>query len=610
MRPSRPRGARALRRLVLLAALAASSPAAAQTVAWHAFDPLVVPSNLTQPVRLEASVSGSVTRVALELTAGGGFVEMRDDGTGGDRRAGDGVFTGSVPAATIFGALRADDVQRVFVGFLTLFNGPTSVFRGNMFADVHSPDVGTFDIVQLAGDVQATARLVNIHDPLYLTDGNVRRVAQTFYRHYGDSYDFLNIIATPSRFANRTHTRVRNDVDGIGATRFDSSSQFGSAGRLRGYSLFPIPGFYDGAGTGYSHETGHQWISSLNFGVFAPGVPHWPASSMATGTMGFSIGGAGGQGGDFRCNVVDDSGIVRLLPVPLGDPQAFNDFDLYLMGLLPPESVRPQVVLTGVTSPPQCTGQIYTGTVARVTVDTIVAGAGRRVPDSTQSPKRFRAATILVSRDALVSREMMWLYSWLTARAELETPTPIHEGFSKGTGNPFFVMTGGRATIDTLLSSDPDFSLTPAQAALTVSRGATATFRISAMPTRASFDQPVTFACGPVPAPLACSFSPPQVTPGSSGADVTLTVTTASATQAAGVGLVAFLAVTAASLRRRRLLAGVAAGLFVAASCGGSKSPTTPSNPGPSTGATVYTITVSASSGQLSHSTVLTLTVQ
>jgi hypothetical protein len=604
---------RATARLALgLAMVCAAAPSSfAQTVPWHRFDPLVVPSTFTQPVRLEAAVNGSPSRVALELSAGG-FIEMRDDGTGGDTRGADSVFTASIPASTILSALRADDVQRVFVGFLTLFNGAASVFRGNMFADVHTPEVGTFDIARLGPDAQATFRVVNMIDPQYLSDNNVRRVAQAFYRHYGDDYDFLNIISTPSRFANRTHTIVRNDVSGIGFPLTDGSAQFGSAGRLRGYSLFPIPGFYDGAGVGFSHETGHQWINQMNFEPFAAGRPHWPASSMATGTMGFSIGGTGGQGGDFNCRIVEESGTVRLMPAT--EPKAFGDFDLYLMGLIPPASVRPQIVLTGLTNPPSCIGQIYAGAIARVSVNDIIAGAGPRVPASADAPKRYRAATILVSRDGLVSQETMWLYSWLTARAELETATPIHEGFSKGLGNPFFAMTGGRASIDTLLTAEPDFSLQAAQAAVTVARGAAATFRISAIPTRASFDQPITFSCGSVPAPLRCTFAPAQITPGSAGADVTLTVTTDTAPLAVGsaAGVLLMLVPAVAAARRRRSMWITTAFVLALAGCGGSKPPTSPSPPGSPSGpsATIYTITVTGASGSLSHSTVLTLTVQ
>jgi hypothetical protein len=210
----------------------------------------------------------------------------------------------------------------------------------------------------------------------------------------------------------------------------------------------------------------------------------------------------------------------------------------------------------------------------------------------------------------------MWLYSWFTARAEMETATPIHEGFSKELGNPFFVMTEGRASIDTLLTSEPDFSLQPAQAAVTVARGAAATFRISAMPTRASFDQPITFSCGSIPAPRTCTFAPAQITPGSTGADVTLTVTTGSAVESAGsirgAGVLLLLVPAVAAARRRRATWVAAVLVLLIAGCGGSKPPTSPSPPGPPSGpsATIYTITVSGTSGSLTHSTILTLTVQ
>ena len=550
--------------------------------------------------------------MSLDLDAGG-TLEMKDDGTGGDRRAGDGVFTARVPAPAIVGALRPDDVQRVFVGFLNVFAGTTSVFRGNMFADVYTADIGTTTIAQLAPDVQATSRLVNLVDPLFLTDGNARRVAQAFYRYFDDGFDFLNIVSAPARFANRTHTIVRNDVDGIGLARSDQSSQFGSAGRLRGYTLFPIPGFYDGASTGYSHETGHQWINQLRRGVFAAGAPHWPVSTMATGTMGFSIGGAGGQGGDFRCKLVREDAGIRLTPV--AEEPVFNDFDLYLMGLIDAGAVQPQLVLTGITTPPSCNGQLYTGAATPVTVDTIIGEAGSRVPNSGGSPKSFRAATILVSRDGLVSREAMWLYSWLTERAELQTSTLIHEGFRKGIGNPFFVMTGGRATIDALLTSGPDFRLIVGQAALTVPRGAPATFRLSVMPTRASFDQPVTFSCGTLPSSLTCTFAPAQLTPGAAGGDVTLTISTGTTATTATlpIGGAALLLICATARHKRRRLAWAAAAAVagcLAAACGGSK-PTTPStSTTPPAASTIYTITVTATGGALTHATVLTLTVQ
>ena len=490
-----------------------------------------------------------------------------------------------------------------------------------MFAEVHDGNVGTWPVARMAPDVQATSRVVNFVDPLYLADSNVRRVAQTFYRYFDDGYDFLNIVSIPARFSNRNHSIVRNDVAGIGAARSDLSAQFGSGGRLRGYTLFPLGIFYDGAGKGYSHETGHQWIASSARRRVPPPASHTGPVVDGDRNDGFSIGGAGGEGGGFRCRVVDGGGSVRLMPMPDSEETVFNDFDLYLMGLIDRAAAQPQIILSGVTAPPPCNGQTYTGTITRVTADAIVAGAGNRVPDWTAAPRSFRAATILVSRDGLVSAETMWLYSWLTERAEFRTSTPTHEGFSKRTGNPFFVMTGGRATIETLLSSGPDFSLVPAQAAVTVTRGAPATFRISVMPARASFDQPVTFACGTVPSPLACTFAPAQLTPGAAGADVTLTIATGQAVTTPSmvlpIGGVTILLIVAVRRRRAGLAWASAAAVTacLAASCGGgSPPPASTPPPGaptpPASGSTIYNITVTGTAGSLTHGTVLTLTVK
>ena len=227
------------------------------------------------------------------------------------------------------------------------------------------------------------------------------------------------------------------------------SASFGSAGRLRGISRFPSVIFFDGANTGYNHELGHQWISALNFQPFDSGVPHWPLSSMAGGVMGWST--RGGQGLTFACDVVVEGGAVRLMPRS-GEP-VYNDLDLYLMGIIGPDQVRDQIVFADQTAAQQlsCTGQAFTGPVARVTARTIVDRLGGRRPDAIASPKHFRIATILVSRDGLVSEETMWLYHWLAGRAELRESVPVHEGFLKSTGQPFFLATRGWATLGTSL---------------------------------------------------------------------------------------------------------------------------------------------------------------
>jgi hypothetical protein len=439
--------------------LCRAAPAAGQSVTFFSMDPPVIPAGRTAPVLFEAGISGGPTRVFFELGPGvaGPFVTglpqlaMQDDGTSGDRRSGDGVYSVLLPASAIVGALRSDDVQRVTVGFLNVMNGSTSVSRLNVFASVYTNNVGTTLITQLASNIQTTSRVVNIYDPSFFVDFSVPRIAQQFYRLFPDDFDFLNVIYMPGRSLNRSHGVVRNDVDGIGLARFDGTRSYGSAGRLKGFTSFPTDTFFDGATTGYNHEIGHQWINYLNFFPLNLGLPHWPLGNLAGGVMGWSLPGLGNEGVNFPCTVVQQGGIVTLGPRP--DEPVFTDFDLYLMGLVPAEQVGEAIVFADQAAAQQlrCNGQAFPGAVYRVGVQEVIAQLGPRRPSAVDSQKQFRMATIIVSRDGLVSPETMWLYTWLAARAELRSPVAIHEGFLKTTGKPFFVATGGRASLDTMI---------------------------------------------------------------------------------------------------------------------------------------------------------------
>jgi hypothetical protein len=606
-------------------------PAGAQTVNYVKFTPAVLPEQSAQPVLLEVEFTGQApTRVMLEYQPAGvsSIVELRDDGTGGDRQAADGIWAAQVLALPILAARRADDVNRVFFGFLNVFAGSTNVLRGNMFISVHTSDLGTPGVTRLSEFVQATSRVVNIQDAAYFINRDVTRVTREFYRWFGDDYDFLNLIYDPWRFANRTHSQVRNDVEGIGLTLFNNTANFGSAGRLQGISQFPIGTLFDGAETAHIHELGHQWVNFLNFQPLTPGIPHWPLSSMAGGVMGFSIGGQGGQGGSFRCDVREENGQV-VLGASTSAP-AYNDFDLYLMGLMPAGDVRPQLVFSDQTAAQglQCNGQVFTGAVSRVTVNDIIARFGARRPAAGAAPTSFRVATILVTRDRLATPEEMWLYTHFAGRGERRDRVPTHSGFVKELGRPFFIATGERATLDMSINSGgADFGLVPTPQSRTVAAGATANYSISAMPSGASFDTPVRFTCGSLPSNASCSFSPAEVTPGTTGRDTVLTVATRSGSatgseSASSIGAVAVssglvLAVTLVgprSSRGRRAAAHalVLAALLMLPSCGGGPPGMTPppqTGP-PTTPAGTYQITVNGTSGNMLRSTTVTLVVQ
>ena len=515
----------------VLGALVVSAPlATAQSVNYLVYTPSVIVPGATTSVLVEAELGSAATTVNIDFNPAGttaSVITLRDNGSDGDRVAGDRIYSGRLPAAPIIAARTLDDVNRVFVGYLNAFSDTTRTVRSNLFVDVYSSDMGVYPVTRLSQFVQATTRVVNIHDASYFTSRNPTSAIREFYRHFPDRYDVLNIVYAPQRFENRTHGVIKNTVSGIGLPLSDSSASYGSAGRLLGLSQFPIPGFFDGAETGTLHELGHQWINNLRGQPFASGIPHWPYSSMAGGIMGFSIGGTGGQGGTFACVITEDPrGFVL---TPRGDAPSFNDIDLYLMGLMPVNEVRDQFVFADQTTAPRCEGDVYTGAMTRVRIaDVIAVAGGPRVPAFGPAPTTVRMATILVTRDGLATPETMSFYSWMTERFEWRTRVPTHSGFLKQLGQPYFIATGGRGTLEVDVDlGRADFAVTPGTAAATVTAGAAARYEIGVFSRRSTFTAPVALTCASLPANATCSFESASLTPGEGGQTTVLSIATA-----------------------------------------------------------------------------------
>jgi len=172
----------------------------------------------------------------------------------------------------------------------------------------------------------------------------------------------------------------------------------------------------------------------------------------------------------------------------------------------------------------------------------------------------------------------------------------------------------------------PDFTLTPASATFTTQTGAQVSDALT-LTEQNGFSGAVTLTCAVTgPAPMAtCSVFPASVTLGSSSGTSTLTITSPSTLAAVAfpqnqgepkaaygvalpypVLLLGGIGLASRNFRKRWrglvLLGGSVIVLFaMLVGCGGSTTHVTPQN---------YTITVTAKSGSLQHSTTVTLTVQ
>jgi hypothetical protein len=244
---------------------------------------------------------------------------------------------------------------------------------------------------------------------------------------------------------------VRNDTLGLGLPVFSSGVRFGSTNQLQGIVHYPNDNFFDLAETGSLHETGHRWINYLTLPSLAQGRPHWPIGDLASGIMGFS-NPQNGEGLEFP---------FTLMPLPTGDflvqqtglSREFNDLELYLMGMFSAAEVKEHFVLQDQNQTDQLSGGLLKGPAEPIRIADIIGRDGPRVPSVHDTQKDFRIATIVLSKDQLLTSTAMAFFDAMAGRGEATRPLPFTSGFARGITKPFVLATGGRGTLLTTLES-------------------------------------------------------------------------------------------------------------------------------------------------------------
>jgi hypothetical protein len=459
-----------MRKLFFLIAMILGGPALSAQVLYHAckqdhfacteenaavsverfkFSPSVVRHNSTGTVLLEATIVGTPSRVALNVN--GTLYDFKDNGTGGDRVAGDNIYSYRFPAPGIVALLKPSDGYKPFLGFLELYEGGTKTSQANVVAQVRTADMPDVSKTTFATGVQATDVVVNI---VSKNDKSIdyQALAKRFYQYYDDRYDFINFVHVPGYLGNRFHATIKNTVRGIGMGQSDNASFFGSRGQLRGMNAFPIPSFYDPINNGFVHEFGHQWINFADGTPLDVGIPHWPYANIGYGVMGISIGGRNGAGGSFGRIMKKGTGGYDVSNAPLGSAPVFNNWELYFMGLLAKKDVTENAVVFKDQSAFPGKPFYPDAELTQYSIDQLVTKFGERQPNASVSQKKFKVATILVS-DSLLTNDELAFYHFITLRADTRTPQVVREGLVTYQGNSFFVATGGRGSLDVTLNS-------------------------------------------------------------------------------------------------------------------------------------------------------------
>ncbi len=193
-------------------------------------------------------------------------------------------------------------------------------------------------------------------------------------------------------------------------------------------------------------------------------------------------------------------------------------------------------------------------------------------------------------------------------------------------GDSIFVGSTSSAVTVTVVSIPPDYQLNIPNGSATVAAGQPATYNISVTP-QGGFTGTISFACAGLPTATTCSFNPATLTPSGSAASATLTIATTARTVASarpvsgttlaaitGIGFlgIVFLGVPARrhrSLRWAGMMLLAIGIIFAVASCGGGGSQQIQHNV-TGTPAGTFNVTVSATSGTTTHTSVIALTVQ
>lgn len=433
---------------------------------YYSFDPPVIYNDGQTPTVLEVATTGQgIAQVLVELPEVG-YSSMYDDGTHGDRTAGDGIYT--LEGITLSAPIRSFEGTHGSYGFgvKIVKNDGTEEINweptlGLVSADQYFPAIELSKGLFPREAIYATEYALFIVDPYGDTLGtpnwplgNIkcgRTAFAAFHKLYSvfpDVFDFVVIMPSGAIFDPQRDyaenvpyfVRAKNEVQHIGISLFDNTARFGSQGRLRGMIYHSF-----GVGSILDHEIGHSWAADfgqafdLTYCERCYGN-HWNPYSDIAGQMAAYIFHPEVPLGSGHL-MDNEDGTWRIEREP-ADNTLYSKLDLYLMGLIPPEEVPPiHLLINPDFSDPQ---RVTAQRVETYTIEQLMAAeGGERRPSWRESPREFNIAFIAVKNKEFTPAEFAFFslvakYFASQEQGDLSLTT-------------FYTATGGRATLNARL---------------------------------------------------------------------------------------------------------------------------------------------------------------
>jgi hypothetical protein len=326
---------------------------------------------------------------------------------------------------------------------------PLSVFLRMGLAGIPSSQV-----VRINDRVQYASNVVNLVAPGF-GDGRaaggskafeLMQVANQFYQYFDDRYDVMAIVPQSSIVADYSafHHNVQNRVAGLNLPLLDDSSSYGSAGVLQGIEVYAATTAANYGDT--NHEMAHQWGSAFDWSSIAGIVRagHEPSLHAPLWTGGETLLGAV-LAGTRRVGASADGYVIQRTPSPV----RFHPLDLYAMGVLPESQVPDFGVFTDqaqfdVMTPP--VGTRLSGAIRRISIADVVRRHGQR---QGPAPSHWRRATVVVSRDHLISQREMDYWNFFAQRLADRDGRGLAATDSEV---PFHVATNNAVTLSTAIA--------------------------------------------------------------------------------------------------------------------------------------------------------------